>query len=99
MLNLVSERLPLTELFNGTLPKLEPMLDPAFLSRQNGTRSMKPMGVMQTLPSLMYAGVTASGPASHGLPEAPPAGACGRGIATALGYATAGMGATGMIGL
>src|SRR5579863_4261940 len=97
MLKRVSERLPLTELFNGTLPKLEPMLDPAFLSRQKGVRSMKPIGTTQTLPSLIYAGVTASGPASQGLPGAPPAGACGRGIAT--GIAATGRGAMGMIGV
>src|SRR5580692_5991489 len=74
------------------------MLDPAFLSRQRGVRSMKPIGVMQTPPSRRYAGTGPLASAdSHGLPEAPDA-AWGRGPAIGLGYAT-GNGAIGIIGV
>src|SRR5690348_8684208 len=65
------------------LPKLEPMLDPAFLSRQKGVRSMNPMGTMQTLPSRRKEGMVLSGSASQGFWAEPVAlGAdCGKGIA------------------
>src|SRR6266849_8635624 len=62
-----SERLPLTVLLNGMLPKLEPMLEPAFLSRQTAVKSINPMGTMHVLPSRINAGAGPSGTASHGL--------------------------------
>src|SRR5690349_9219765 len=61
-----SERLPLTVLLYGTLPKLEPMLEPAFLSRHTAVRSIKPIGTRQVLPSRMKAGAWPSGTASQG---------------------------------
>src|ERR1019366_5483705 len=79
-----SLRLPLAVLLNGMLPKFEPMLDPAFLSRQYGVRSMNPMGTMQTLPIRRKVGMDLSGSASHGFLEEPVAlgaEACGKGIA------------------
>src|ERR1022692_1334534 len=73
-----SERLPAAELLYGTLPKLEPMLDPAFLSRQKGVKSIKPMGTIQTLPSRKKVGMVLSGSASQGF-AAVVAAACGTG--------------------
>src|SRR5690349_1085475 len=61
-----SERLPLGTLLKGMLPKLEPMLEAAFLSRQKGVRSMNPMGTMQTLPIRRNVGMVLSGSASQG---------------------------------
>src|SRR5665213_3974002 len=58
-----SERFPLTVLLYGTDPKLDPMLDAAFLSRQKGVRSIKPIGTMQTLPSRRNVGIVRSGSA------------------------------------
>src|ERR1019366_10267449 len=79
-----SERLPLATLLKGTPPKLEPMLDPAFLSRQNGVRSMNPTGITHVLPICRKAGdgLLPSGPASHGL-DGLAAAACGAGNAMA----------------
>src|SRR5271165_651299 len=70
-----SERLPLTVLLYGTLPKLEPMLEPAFLSRQTVVKSINPMGTRHVLPSRINAGAGPSGTASHGF-AAGLAGAC-----------------------
>ena len=50
-------RFPFTVLLKGMLPKFEPMLEPAFLSRQTAVRSMNPIGITQVLPSRMKAGV------------------------------------------
>src|SRR5579862_6437554 len=74
-----SLRLPFTELFNGTLPKFEPMLEPAFLSRHTEVRSMKPTGIKQVLPKRINAGDCPSGFASQGLVEAVAGAACGIG--------------------
>src|ERR1700733_3013585 len=77
-----SERLPLATLLNETLPKLEPMLDPAFLSRQKGVKSINPMGTRQTPPSRKKVGTVLSTSASQGF-WAEPVGlggaACGTG--------------------
>src|SRR5579864_6356067 len=60
------------------------MLDPSFLSRQNGVISMNPMGTIQTLPSRRKVGMVPLGSASHGFlvaPEVASGDACGRGSA------------------
>src|ERR1039458_9752132 len=49
------------------LPKLEPRLEAAFLSRQTDVKSINPIGTKQVLPSRMNAGVGPSGVASQGL--------------------------------
>src|SRR5580704_2155759 len=77
-----SERLPADALLYGTPPKLEPMLDPAFLSRQKGVKSIKPMGTRQTLPSRKKVGTVLSASASQGFWAEPVgfgAAACGTG--------------------
>ena len=61
-----SESLPFTALLYGMLPKLVPMLEPAFLSRHTAVRSMNPIGTRQVLPSRMKAGAGPSGTASQG---------------------------------
>src|SRR5580700_7712746 len=84
---------PASTLLYGTLPKLEPMLDAAFSERQNGVRSINPIGTMQTLPSRRYAGTALpSGPASHGLLP-PPVAPCGRGFGFAMEGIAEGSGA------
>src|ERR1700733_6691910 len=91
-----SERLPLTVLLYGMLPKLEPMLEPAFLSRQTVVKSINPMGTKHVLPSRINAGAGPSGTASQGLAGGE-AGACaGSIIGAAKG---AGAGAGGMYGV
>src|SRR5579864_1451386 len=93
--NRYSEFLPFTVLLYGTLPKFVPMLEPAFLSRQMAVRSIKPIGIIQVLPSRINAGLWPSGTASQGLlagAEGFAAAACGAGEGEAMG---AGSGAAG----
>ena len=74
------------------LPKFDPMLEPASLSRHTAVRSMNPIGTMQMLPSRRNAGTAlVSGAASHGLleEEAGAAGACGRGAGRLAGSVAA----------
>src|SRR5882724_5900127 len=74
-----SDNLPAVTLLNGTLPKLLPVPEPAFLSRQIAVRSMNPTGTRQVSPIWMKAGDLASPVASHGLDGSArfAAGACG----------------------
>src|SRR5580698_1062053 len=65
-----SDSLPLATLLKGMLPKFEPMLEPAFLSRHRAVKSIKPMGTRHVLPSRMKAGAGPSGTSSHGLAAA-----------------------------
>src|SRR5262249_38963918 len=64
---------PPKTLLKGMLPKFDPKLDPAFLSRQKVVRSMNPTGTRQVLPRRMNAGAGPSGTASHGFLAAPAA--------------------------
>src|SRR5665213_966691 len=71
------------------------MLDPAFLSRQKGVKSMKPMGTTQTLPIRRKVGMVLSGSASQGFLEEPVAlgaAACGKGMAGRAMAAGSGLG-------
>src|SRR5579864_4106355 len=89
-----SDRLPLGTLLYGTLPKLEPIVPvAAFLSRQKGVKSIKPTGMIQTLPSRRKVGMVLSGSASQGFPAelAALAAACGTGSGVAR-VVTAGKG-------
>src|ERR1700724_1802904 len=80
------------------LPKFEPMLEPAFLSRHTAVRSINPIGTRHVLPSRMNAGVWPSGFASHGFADAA-FGACDALLTAATGAAATGVGAGGMNGV